>query len=364
MTERHGASERHVAARCVSPRTRRRARPRARAGRRRGSRHRQRVPRRARPRVRERLDGAVVRPAAPRSPALGAPRPRPRPPRRCRSARRRSWPRTVRPVTVEVQHGDLTRVEGRRTSPAASLVTASALLDVLTARRGRLASSGAASPPAARPSLTLSVTGRVRLSPADPLDATWWPRRSTTTSGARPAGERHARARRRRPSPSGRFRSHGYRRHRRDRARGGSTWRAAAPAEGVARSAGSGPPASSGPSSRPPCEPYLERRLAELAKRAAAGHRGSTSTCWRARPARRRTAECTAAYAGAAACVPACRGGARGGRRRARDRGGVARPLGRGVLAVLVVRAGRARSRGPAGGCDAGRSPWARRSQW
>ena len=61
------------------------------------------------------------------------------------------------------------RVEGRRHLAGASLVTASALLDVLTSHEvdslvRRRVTAGCPAPP------TLSVTGRVRLSPADPLD--------------------------------------------------------------------------------------------------------------------------------------------------------------------------------------------------
>lgn len=72
-------------------------------------------------------------------------------------------------VTVETRRGDLTRL-GPDELAGASLVTASALLDMLTAeeleRFARLCVA------AACPVLvTLSVTGRVRLTPADPLDA-------------------------------------------------------------------------------------------------------------------------------------------------------------------------------------------------
>ena len=72
-------------------------------------------------------------------------------------------------VTVTTQRGDI----GRLTADAlagASLVTASALLDVLTGEEvDRLAAACAgAGVPAL---LTLSVVGRVELTPADPLDA-------------------------------------------------------------------------------------------------------------------------------------------------------------------------------------------------
>ena len=72
------------------------------------------------------------------------------------------------PVTVETRVGDLTLL-GRELRGAA-LVTASALLDMLTAEEldRVVASCVAAGCPAL---LTLSVTGEVELSPADPLDA-------------------------------------------------------------------------------------------------------------------------------------------------------------------------------------------------
>ncbi|WP_313886284.1 class I SAM-dependent methyltransferase [Amycolatopsis viridis] len=69
-------------------------------------------------------------------------------------------------VTVETHHGDL----GRLDLGGTSLVTASALLDLLTLSDvdGLAGSCAAAGCPAL---LTLSVTGRVELTPADPLDA-------------------------------------------------------------------------------------------------------------------------------------------------------------------------------------------------
>ncbi|MFF0225495.1 class I SAM-dependent methyltransferase [Streptomyces sp. NPDC004629] len=73
------------------------------------------------------------------------------------------------PVTVETRRGDVSRLTPDALS-GASLVTASALLDVLTREEvGTLAAAcvGAGSPAL----LTLSVAGRVRLTPADPLDA-------------------------------------------------------------------------------------------------------------------------------------------------------------------------------------------------
>lgn len=71
------------------------------------------------------------------------------------------------PVTVETRRGDLTRLTATELAEA-DLITASALLDMLTAEEvGRVvAASGG------RPALvTLSVVGHVRLDPADPLDA-------------------------------------------------------------------------------------------------------------------------------------------------------------------------------------------------
>jgi hypothetical protein len=72
------------------------------------------------------------------------------------------------PVTVEVRHGDVTRLTAADLAGAA-LVTASALLDLLTADeldRIAAACTGAGCPAL----LTLSVVGRVRLDPPDPLD--------------------------------------------------------------------------------------------------------------------------------------------------------------------------------------------------
>ena len=73
-------------------------------------------------------------------------------------------------VTMETRLGDITRL-GPAGLAGASLVTASALLDMLTADElDRLVTScsGAGCPVL----LTLSVTGRVELAPADPLDTT------------------------------------------------------------------------------------------------------------------------------------------------------------------------------------------------
>jgi hypothetical protein len=72
-------------------------------------------------------------------------------------------------VTVTLEQGDITGL-GAAELAGTSLVTASALLDLLTARE--VADLAAACVTAGRPALlTLSVTGRVRLTPADPLDA-------------------------------------------------------------------------------------------------------------------------------------------------------------------------------------------------
>ncbi|KAB1941385.1 class I SAM-dependent methyltransferase [Micromonospora sp. ALFpr18c] len=70
------------------------------------------------------------------------------------------------PVTVSTRCGDLTRLTSTDLADAA-LVTASALLDMLTAEEiDRVVAACAG-----RPTLfALSVTGRVRLTPADPLD--------------------------------------------------------------------------------------------------------------------------------------------------------------------------------------------------
>ena len=72
-------------------------------------------------------------------------------------------------VTMETRHGDITRL-GPAGLAGASLVTASALLDMLTADEvDRLVTScaGAACPVL----VTLSVVGHVAVAPADPLDA-------------------------------------------------------------------------------------------------------------------------------------------------------------------------------------------------
>ena len=73
------------------------------------------------------------------------------------------------PVTVETRQRDITRLTAGDLA-GASLVTASALLDMLTADeidRIVAACTGAGCPAL----LTISVTGRVELTPPDPLDA-------------------------------------------------------------------------------------------------------------------------------------------------------------------------------------------------
>jgi hypothetical protein len=70
------------------------------------------------------------------------------------------------PVKVETRHGDVTALTVDDLSDAA-LVTASALLDLLTADEvDRIAAACGATPAL----FTLSVTGRVALDPPDPLD--------------------------------------------------------------------------------------------------------------------------------------------------------------------------------------------------
>ena len=72
-------------------------------------------------------------------------------------------------VTVETRLSDITRLR-REELAAADLVTASALLDLLT--EDELAALAGACAEAGCPVLlALSVTGRVRLSPSDPLDS-------------------------------------------------------------------------------------------------------------------------------------------------------------------------------------------------
>jgi SAM-dependent methyltransferase len=71
-------------------------------------------------------------------------------------------------VTVETRQRDITRL-GQRDLTGASLITASALLDMLTAAEvERIARSCVEAGCAAL--LTISVTGRITLTPSDPLD--------------------------------------------------------------------------------------------------------------------------------------------------------------------------------------------------
>jgi hypothetical protein len=73
------------------------------------------------------------------------------------------------PVAVETRRSDITRLNPGELA-GANLITASALLDILTEDElaGLVGLCAAVGCPAL---LTLSVTGRVRLAPADPLDA-------------------------------------------------------------------------------------------------------------------------------------------------------------------------------------------------
>jgi len=72
------------------------------------------------------------------------------------------------PVTIETRQRDITRLDPRELA-GASLVTASALLDMMTAEEvGRLVSTCAE--PGCPVLITLSVTGQVDITPADPSD--------------------------------------------------------------------------------------------------------------------------------------------------------------------------------------------------
>jgi SAM-dependent methyltransferase len=72
------------------------------------------------------------------------------------------------PVTVETRQRDITRLDPLELA-GASLVTASALLDMLTAQElGRLVATSAGAGCAVL--ITLTVTGHVALTPPDPLD--------------------------------------------------------------------------------------------------------------------------------------------------------------------------------------------------
>jgi SAM-dependent methyltransferase len=79
-------------------------------------------------------------------------------------------PRTVAGgnVSLETRYGDVGRLTAGDLDPSA-LVTASALLDLLTLEEVRGLAAACATA-ASRALLTLTVTGRVELTPADPLD--------------------------------------------------------------------------------------------------------------------------------------------------------------------------------------------------
>lgn len=70
------------------------------------------------------------------------------------------------PVTVHTRCGDLTRLTADDLADG-SLVTASALLDMLTAQEVERVAAACVGRPAL---FAISVTGRVRFTPADPLD--------------------------------------------------------------------------------------------------------------------------------------------------------------------------------------------------
>ncbi|MDG4810442.1 class I SAM-dependent methyltransferase [Micromonospora sp. WMMD1120] len=72
------------------------------------------------------------------------------------------------PVTVRTRRGDLTRLTGADLADA-TLVTASALLDMLTLEEVERVVAACVGHPAL---FAVSVTGRVRLTPADPFDET------------------------------------------------------------------------------------------------------------------------------------------------------------------------------------------------
>lgn len=108
-------------------------------------------------------------------------------------------PRASAAVTLETRAGDLTRLRPEDLA-GACLITASALLDIMTVEElERLVGLCVA---ADCPSLlTLSVTGRIRLSPADPLDpvlgAAFNDHQRRTTGGRTLLGPDAARAARR-----------------------------------------------------------------------------------------------------------------------------------------------------------------------
>ena len=120
-----------------------------------------------RPRLRHRIDGPLAGPAAAGPAALGPPRPRRR---LLAAATTRQPPPSYdgTPVTRETRSRDITRL-GPDELADATLITASALLDMMTRDElHRLAASRDAVGCAVL--VTLSVTGRVELAPADPLD--------------------------------------------------------------------------------------------------------------------------------------------------------------------------------------------------
>ena len=250
MTEVGGPRERRVAARCASRRTRTPAhRGLARlvgAGL-----HRRRSPRRARPRVAAAARWGGGSPPCSAVPSTGcsttatrtsSPSPSTTPPAAAADGA---------PVTVEARQGDLTELRDDDLA-GASLVTASALLDVLTADE--------------LDHLVRRCVAARLPRPADPVG-----HRSRRAQPGRPPRPRGGRRLRRPPAAhdrraqallgpgaaavaAARFRRHGHRVTTRP-----SPWRLdvanAAAAGAVARSAGSGPPASSGPSSRPAAGP-------------------------------------------------------------------------------------------------------------
>ena len=163
------------------------------------------------------------------------------------------------PVSVEARQGDLTGLRDDDLA-GASLVTASALLDVLTAHEVEhfVRCCVAAGCPAL---LTLSVTGRVVLSPAHPLDpvvgAAFDDHQRRTTGGRTLLGPGAAAV------ASARFREHGHRVATRP-----SPWRLDAANAPLVRAwlvGWVGAACEQRPELVAPCEPYLDRRLADLA---------------------------------------------------------------------------------------------------
>ena len=144
--------------------------------------------------------GALARTAAARPADLGPARPRRR---RCWPARRPACRATAAdgtPVTARAEQGDLTDLDAAQLA-GTSLVTASALLDLLTADEVDALADActAAGCPAL---LTLSVTGSVAVLPAEPLDAVFaaafdaHQRRTVGRRGPAPARARRRRDRR------------------------------------------------------------------------------------------------------------------------------------------------------------------------